>query len=232
MTEANSPPVVSAVLYGKHRAFGDFLAHGLDHQHLAPLDAWLEAVLPELRSRLGERWEAAWAAAPPLCFWIGPSLLGVPLCGVFMTSADRVGRRFPLVFGLAGVVTPPPVDDTFSPAPYGALWAHIAGFRLPEEGLQGAATLLEGFEPPALEGSVWDAGSDGTLWGQRGDGDLGRLFADARRHDAAQAQFTRSHWWQEHIDGREAGWLACNGLPDAEALEWLLTARATEGETA
>jgi type VI secretion system protein ImpM len=213
----------SAVIYGKHRAFGDFLAMGLPHENLAPLDGWLEAVLPGLRARLGENWEAGWAAAPPLRFWIGPSLLGTPLMGIFMTSADRVGRRFPLLFGLGGVLAPPPVAPGFDAAPYEVLWQHIAGFRMPEEpGIKGEI-LLGGFEVPEVAGRPWEAGSDGTLWAHRSDGALARLFEDARPHDAAQAQFTRSHWWHEGGNGREAGWLACNGLPDAAAMDWLLT---------
>lgn len=218
------------MIYGKHRAFGDFIAHGLPHSHLAPLDSWLEAQLPVLRAQLGDNWEMVWAAAPPLYFWIGPNILGVPLLGVFIPSADKVGRRFPLIFGLTDVVTPPPVADGFEAGPYEALWSHIVEFRMPERGLQGGEGLLQGFVMPQLHGTPWESGSDGTLWGQREDGNLMRLFADARSQDAIQAQFTRSHWWHP---GHDAGWLACNGLPDASALAWLLdqqTKRRGDGQ--
>ena len=217
----------SAVIYGKHTAFGDFLALGLPHENASKLDIWLERVLPELRKRLGDEWEAVWSAAPPLCFWIGPSLLGTPLLGLFVTSSDKVGRRYPLIFGLEGILTAPPVNEVFDPKPYAKLWSHIAEFRMPEIGVNRGAVLLSGFNVPSFAGHAWEGSSDGTIWGQRGDGDLGRLFQDARNHDATQAQFTRSHWWQMETEEQGAVWLACNGLPDAEALEWLLTSGRT-----
>ncbi|NRB16400.1 MAG: type VI secretion system-associated protein TagF [Rhodobacteraceae bacterium] len=213
----------TAVIYGKHRGFGDFVNLGLSLQARAPLDRWLDHVLPELRQRWGPDWEVVWAAARPLHFWIGPSLLGVPLTGIFMTSADRVGRQFPLLFGLAGVLSPPPVDPEFDPTPYAALWSHIADVQMPQAGHRDGRMLLSGFELPQITGGAWTGDSDGTLWAQRRDGDLNRLLADARHPDAAQAQFSRSHWWRQPIEAADTGWLACNGLPDASALEWLLT---------
>ena len=56
----------TVVIYGKHPAYGDFLAHGLDHALLSRFDSWLEHVLPALKQGLGDDWEAGWAAAPPL----------------------------------------------------------------------------------------------------------------------------------------------------------------------
>lgn len=221
---------MSAVIYGKHPAFGDFLAHGLPHKHLHVLDEWLETVLPDVRKGLGDNWEAAWEAAPPLRFWIGPMLLGVPLIGIFLPSMDKVGRRFPLFFALSDVVTPPPVHAAFDPAPYDALWNHVSQFEMPQSGPQGAERLLAGFEMPDLQGAPWDEGQDGTIWGQRADGDLDRLFRDARPSDNEQAQLMRSHWWQTGRKDREAGWLGCNGLPDAGSLTWLLTARVRQAQ--
>ena len=214
---------VSAVVYGKHKAFGDFLNLGLPPENLAVLDTWLDHVLPELRQRLGQNWERVWAAADPIHFWLGPNVLGVPLTGIFMTSTDKVGRRFPLIFGLGGGMMPPPVDLGFDPIPYAALWSHISGFRMPEGGHQDGQVLLAGFDLPDVASGDWAGDSDGALWAQRRDGDLERLLADSRRHDATLAQFTRSHWWRQATDTRGAGWLACNDLPDAAAFEWLLT---------
>lgn len=214
---------VSVVMYGKHPAFGDFLNLGLPPEALAVLDAWLDRVLPELCQRLGPNWQTVWDAADPICFWIGPSLLGVPLTGIFITSADKVGRRFPFILGLGGKMTPLPVDSSFESAPYGALKSHIAGFQMPENDHRDGRALLAGFEVPDIEASAWQSDSGGTLWAQRRDGDLQRLMADARSHDAVQAQFTRSHWWRETIETQDTGWLGCNGLPDAAAFEWLLT---------
>ncbi|PJI84228.1 type VI secretion system ImpM family protein [Yoonia maricola] len=216
---------MNLVIYGKHPAFGDFLAHGLEHQILHRFDVWLEGVLPVLRKDLAENWEAAWAAAPPLYFWLGPDVLGAPLFGLFMPSHDKVGRRFPLIFGLTGVVTSPPVHQGYDDTAYRALEAHVAAFTVPKDGTRGAQTLTAGFEIPQVQGVPFEAGQDGTIWGHREDGDLGKLFQDALTQDADKAQLHRSHWWHAALPNRSAGWLATNGLPDLAALSWLLCGR-------
>ena len=216
---------MSAVIYGKHPAFGDFLAHGLPHEVFVVLDRWLEEVLPVLKQGLGEEWEVAWRNAPVLRFWIGPEVLKAPLMGLFIASQDKVGRRYPLIFGLTGVVVPPPVHRAHDDAPYDALWRHVSDFRMPETGPRGAETLLAGFDVPDPAGAAWQAGQDTTLWAQRADGALARLLADARAADAQQAQLARSHWWQGADATHEAGWLGAAGLPDADSLRWLITGR-------
>ncbi|MEL6617290.1 MAG: type VI secretion system-associated protein TagF [Pseudomonadota bacterium] len=216
---------MSTVIYGKHPAFGDFLAHGLEHSVLSNFDAWLEGILPPLKKELGDDWERAWASAPPLNFWLGPDIIGAPLIGVFLPSQDKVGRRFPLILGLTGVVSPPPLHPAHDEGPYIAIASHIAQFEVPKDGTRGAATLIEGFEAPALQGVVYEEGQDGTIWGHRDDGDLRRLFNDAVVADAQKAQLGRSHWWHAGLPDRSAGWLAANGLPDLTAMRWLLTER-------
>ena len=221
---------MSLVIYGKHPAFGDFLAHGMEPARLRLFDSWLDAVLPPLKQSLGDAWEAAWTAAPPLNFWLGPDILGAPLIGVFLPSRDKVGRRFPLLVGLTGVVTPPPLHQTHDERPYLALAAHIAQFQVPPDGVRGAQSLVEGFVAPPLQGVAFEDGQDGTLWGHREDGNLRRLFDDAYVADADKAQLGRSHWWHASLPDRHAGWLAANGLPDLPAMQWLLTERARGGD--
>lgn len=218
----------TVVVYGKHPAYGDFLAHGMDHDLLSWFDNWLEGILPPLKEGLGDQWEAAWAAAPPINFWLGPDVIGAPLMGLFLPSQDKVGRRFPLIFGLTGVVTPPPLHPAHDEGPYRALSAHIAHFQVPKEGTRGVTTLIEGFQPPALQGIAFETGQDGALWGHRDDGDLPRLFADALTADADKAQLARSHWWHEALPTRSSGWLGANGLPDLTGMRWLLTERIRE----
>lgn len=213
------------VIYGKHPAFGDFLAYGMEHSILYKLDQWLEAVLPALRNDLGDQWEAQWAAAPPIYFWLGPDVLGQPLMGLFTPSQDKVGRRFPLMLGLSKVITPPPLHKAHDATPYMALSAHLQAFEVPKSGTRGAATLAEGFETPVLRGAVFEENQDGTLWAHRDDGDLGQLFSDAAQADADKAQLGRSHWWHAEMTHRHAGWLGTNGLPDMTGLRWLLTDR-------
>lgn len=217
--------VVSAVVYGKHPAYGDFLAHGLPREQMAFFDRWLEGVLPSLKEGLGQQWEASWRAAPVLRFWIGPDIMGAPLVGLMLASRDKVGRRYPLLFGLTGVISPPPLHPAHDESPYEALLAHLSAFDAPAEGAKGVGKLLEGLDLPDLQGLPFEEGQDGVLWASRKDGNLAQLLSDARSADGDKAQLGRSHWWHPRETYRQAGWLAVNGLPDVGALRWLLTDR-------
>ncbi|MEP5630785.1 MAG: type VI secretion system-associated protein TagF [Tateyamaria sp.] len=216
---------MSAVLYGKHPGFGDFLSLGLERGAQDGIETWLQKVLPATRVMLGAAWEDSWDMAPDLRFWIGPDILDMPLCGIWRASRDRVGRRYPLMLGLGGVVTPPPVHGVHDAATYVALSAHLDAIadRTAEQG--DAQGLIEEADLPPVSGTPYDADTKGMLWGTRKDDDLDHLFRDAIEADAFYAQYGRSHWWQPGTIRHEAGWLSINGLPDAEAMCWLLTSR-------
>jgi type VI secretion system protein ImpM len=84
--------------YGKLPTRGDFVCAGVPRDFRDPWDAWLERVMPAAHARLGDAWEAAWAAAPAWRFVLPPHACGRDAAlGVWLASADRVGRRFPLV---------------------------------------------------------------------------------------------------------------------------------------
>ena len=222
---------MSVVLYGKHPGFGDFLSWGMERAVHDQLEAWVQDVMPQARELLGAAWEGGWDTAPDLRFWIGPDVLGAPLCGLWRASADRVGRRYPLMLGLTGGVAPPPVHTAHDPTPYLELAIQLDRMEGQTAGQGGVQGLIAGFEPTPLNGTPYDAAQAGMLWGMRGDDDLSRLFADAGEADAYCAQYGRSHWWHEGTPAREAGWLSVNGLPDAQALRWLLSERVRANET-
>ena len=221
---------MNAVIFGKFPGFGDFLAHGLSPAGARALEGWLESVLPDVKENFGDNWPAIWDSAPVLRFWIGPSILDMPLMGLFVPSRDKVGRRYPFIFGLSEIVTPPPLHVAHDEAVYDYLWSFVSGIQLPDDPLGGARALLDGFVPPKLVGVPWQTGQDGTLWGSRDDGDLPRLFREANQTDADKAQMLRSHWWHGDKPVRSAGWLAANGLPDAGAMQWLLADRVKAPE--
>lgn len=216
---------MSVALYGKHPAFGDFVSTGLDRDAVATLEVWMQDVLPATREALGEAWDSVWESAPDLRFWIGPEVLGVPLFGIWRASQDKVGRKYPLMLGLSGSVTPPPVHPAHASAPFDALAAHLEAMEGHSATQGGAQALIDGFEVPPVTGAPYDAAQAGMLWGMRGDDDLDRLFRDAADADAVCAQYARSHWWQPGSPDREAGWLSVNGLPGAGAMRWLLSER-------
>ncbi|MFL4472332.1 type VI secretion system-associated protein TagF [Tateyamaria armeniaca] len=188
---------MSVVLYGKHPGFGDFLSWGMERDVRSRLEAWVQDVMPGARDLLGAHWDTVWDTAPDLRFWIGPDVLGVPLCGVWRASSDKVGRRYPLMLGLTGSVTPPPVHTSHDASPYVALAAHLDQIEDQTAGQGGVEGLVTGYDAPPAAGTPYDAEQAGMLWGMRGDDDLARLFADAAEADAYCAQYGRSHWWHE-----------------------------------
>ncbi len=88
--------IVSRWLFGKLPAHGDFVARGIASDVRAELDAWLTAEMEQARVAWGAAFDARYEAAPVWHFvdhddaagWSG---------GILCASADRVGRKFPLV---------------------------------------------------------------------------------------------------------------------------------------
>lgn len=220
---------MSVVVHGKHPAYGDFLSYGLNVAAAQKLDDWAQTVLPVVRDTLEEGWESAWLNSPDLRFWIGADVLGLPLFGVWRASQDKVRRLYPLMFGITGWVTSPPVQTAHDSSPFEAIEHHLVQAENLDPKNGGVQALINGFELPGITGLPFEDGQNGTLWGRRDDGALSRLLSDAQDIDADSAQFGRSHWWHPATDNHNAGWLAVNGLPDSATLIWLLTGRARVG---
>jgi len=90
-------------LFGKLPAHGDFVRRGLPAAFCEPLDAWLTAGVGAARDALGERFDAAWDAAPAWRFALPAGACGThAAAGVLLCSRDAVGRRFPLVVAVLG----------------------------------------------------------------------------------------------------------------------------------
>lgn len=87
--------VSGAAIFGKLPAHGDFITRGFAPDTRDSLDDWLAASLADARGALGERFDAAFDAAPPWRFahaegdgWIA---------GAIAPSVDGVGRRYPIL---------------------------------------------------------------------------------------------------------------------------------------
>jgi len=84
--------------YGKLPALGDFASRRLPGGMIDRWHDWVGSALVASRSALGEDWTARYEAAPAFAFLVGPGVLDLRAwTGVMMASADRVGRRFPLM---------------------------------------------------------------------------------------------------------------------------------------
>jgi type VI secretion system ImpM family protein len=82
---------VTARLFGKLPAHGDFVARGCTPVEQASLDTWLTASLADAQDRFGGEFADRFDAALP---WKGR---GAGAVGVIAASQDAAGRRYPLV---------------------------------------------------------------------------------------------------------------------------------------
>ena len=217
-------------LMGKHPGYGDFLRAGLSDEVVDRLNGWLDACLPPLRDQMGEGWGPFWDTAQDLRFWIGRAVLGTTLTGVLHPSRDRVGRRFPLILVAEGADVPLPLGDDADQAPWEVLSEHLEDMQAG----QGSAALLEGLTL-TLPAEDTAATTGPTLWAHHPEGDLAALLRSAETPDADRARLTRSYWWAPGVrsktQNRAATWLACPGLPEPQALGWLLGGVPGETQT-
>jgi type VI secretion system protein ImpM len=84
--------------FGKLPSRGDFVRIGLSRAFAGAWDQWLQAVMPEARQVLGPDWGDVWSRMPVWRFSFAAGFCGAtPVSGVWLASADCVGRRFPLL---------------------------------------------------------------------------------------------------------------------------------------
>ncbi len=97
-------PVIATTIgfFGKLPGAGDFVVRSFERPLVASLTAWADTLVQHLRRGAGEEWApvfdrlqpVAWVAAEGVC---GPTAFA----GLMRPSMDRVGRRYPLVVGVA-----------------------------------------------------------------------------------------------------------------------------------
>ena len=84
--------------YGKLPAIGDFASRRLDDSFVRVWDDWLQRAVTASKSALHETWLDVYLSSPIWNFAIFPNVLHADnaYAGCLMSSADRVGRYFPL----------------------------------------------------------------------------------------------------------------------------------------
>ncbi|WP_299483094.1 type VI secretion system-associated protein TagF [Cypionkella sp.] len=205
-------------LYGKHPSKGDFIGGGLPVQ--AGLEGWLDSALAEARHGLDSDWETVWGLARPLRFWIGPSIWGETSAGVLAASADKVGRRYPLLIAGFGAECPPcPVIDPVQDW-HGAVEAKLV------EMLAGETAELNGFSARCQ--AQMPSGPP-EFWAARPGADVVGLLEDIVLTDHHRASHNRSYWWIAGDDfGHSQVW-AGEGLPSGHVIAWFLRGYAENG---
>ena len=138
----SAPAMVRVGFFGKIPSRGDFVQAGLSRQFTRAWDDWVQAVLPDCRSLLGQEWDAAWRTAASWRFALPGGQCGArPVLGLFLPSLDGAGRVFPLTIAAEGAGD----DATFLDA------AEAIGCEAAAGGLAPDALLarLAGLIPPA-----------------------------------------------------------------------------------
>ncbi|TRW99620.1 type VI secretion system-associated protein TagF [Paracoccus sp. M683] len=207
--------MASPGIYGKHPAFGDFISAGLPvlaESHMVP---WWTGLLSETRDWLGDRWEPVWDASLPIRFWIGGAIWGGPhLHGVARASRDKVGRRYPLIAVAETAGSPPIVqsDQRF----YRAAEAEMAAEMRSADDLQARLAARTGGV------AMVDPAVSATFWAANPALDVADLLTQLDATDRVRAVGARSYWWVAASEGRASAVLACDGLPQAGEMAWLL----------
>jgi type VI secretion system protein ImpM len=141
-------------LFGKLPARGDFVRSGLSEDFVAAWDGWCRDVLVAARAACGDRFEASWMEAPIWRFLLPPGACGGhAVLGVWLPSADKVGRHYP--FGLFALA------DTLVDLKDGGAWldmAEAAGLAAVVEDaphLDVAARLEQTVSAAPLPGTGW-----------------------------------------------------------------------------
>ncbi|MDJ0278267.1 type VI secretion system-associated protein TagF [Sphingomonas sp. 2R-10] len=92
---------MTARVFGKLPAHGDFVARGMAAEERAALDTWLSASLLAARDRHGADFADRFDAAQP---WLAE---GDGVAGAIAASQDAVGRRYPVLLLADGATLEP-----------------------------------------------------------------------------------------------------------------------------
>ena len=221
--DASAGPV-TAGLYGKHPAFGDFITAGLSQSLSDCLEVWLNDMLPDLRVGVGDDWTRKYDAAPTMRIWIGPGLMpeGLGFSGIMAATRDKVGRRFPLLAGVEGGDIAPPVADVDQTL-YAGIEAFLSAYRRDGDDARAFATKLTEAVASDLEKAHPMPLTD--FWAARPDGNVARLWSDVKAADTARAQATRTYLWRSAKEG--SALYVTDGLPRAAVFAWMMGAEYT-----
>lgn len=208
--------LASAGFYGKLPSRGDFVLRQLPSDFVGAWDAWLSASIVASETRIGAAWRERFLMAPPWRFAVAPGLAGATgWIGVMLTSADAVGRAFPLTLAAA--------------LPPGSGLGRLvgdAGAGLARLERLGLGLISGGRDPETVGAEIAEAGAAAVK--EAGAG-IQRSAVDGgwavvgRPQDAVAVRLTmvtreasferRSLWWHDGWGGGPAGSFAFTGLP-------------------
>jgi type VI secretion system protein ImpM len=226
-------PESPAGLYGKLPDKGDFISRRLPRGFVEPWDAWLQQGIEKSREQLGADWLEAYLKAPLWRFGLVPGVCGKDgVTGVVMSSADRVGRHFPLTLAALLPRHARPAQ-IFSRC---RAWFDSAEFLLLE-------ALAQPFDFEAFDRQVCQLGSPDRS--EQPDNPIETTgiirIPPAMREDfaafcpmlvdtvLAEIRPEYSLWWTVGSQWAAGSFLICQGLPSAGDFTALLTREVVFG---
>ncbi|WP_326523458.1 type VI secretion system-associated protein TagF [Sphingomonas sp.] len=94
---------MSAAVFGKLPAHGDFVSRGLVAGERDAIDGWLSDSLSAARDALGTSFDQLWGSAPPWRF--GQVRDGQGTAAAIAASVDGAGRVYPILVRRAGLAS-------------------------------------------------------------------------------------------------------------------------------
>jgi type VI secretion system protein ImpM len=205
--------------FGKLPSRGDFLARRVPPVIASAWEDWLATLVIQARAGLRDDWPDAWLTAPLWHFVLGTKLLPPHGgAGIVVASVDRVGRMFP--FSIIGAADAPEGDGA------SRRWACRAETLLLD-------ALDDSFDPSQLDDALLRLGPPPACIG--GDRQTGAwpLLLDGdwpAAPDTASTERTQAApgagqtvWWCRGSDRMEPVWLCCDGLPEPDTAQAMIT---------
>lgn len=215
----NGGPAAPAGFHGKLPAKGDFVTRRLPRGFVEVWDAWLQDVIADSRSLMGDAWLDAYLTSPVWRFVLGPGACSdQTFAGVMMPSVDRVGRYFPLSILAPLADGSGPVESAAAAASWFAAAETLARSALADEfDFDRFDAAVAALGAPAAVGAAAAASTDGGFRIDIADADSLDAVCRGLAGRWLSATYPRySLWWTAGSEQMSPSFIACPGLPGAD----------------
>ena len=215
----NGSSAAPAGFHGKLPAKGDFVTRRLPRAFIDSWDRWLQDVIGDSRTQMGDAWLDAYLTCPVWRFVLSRGACGdQAFAGVMMPSVDRVGRYFPLTIVAQLADDSGPVESAATAAAWFTGAETLARSALADEfDFDRFDADVGALGVPASVTTAAAASTDRGLRIEIADADgldgVCRTLA-GRWLSATYPNY--SLWWTAGSEQLAPSFIACPGLPGAD----------------